>query len=223
MSGSEGTAASAPTGPAHSISEASPDAHAEGRPGVWAPPSGRPGAVVFGGLVLATCLGLFLAQHLKHSPTTVHSFRVSPAAFAPATGAGPQATRGELTATKPGLAQLSFQTDSSHAVTVAIVNSAGESVATLVRDLAWRPYLRLCLAWNGRRGEGHVSSLPAAAASTATVTGAAVCERSPVIDLPRGSLVASGDYRVSVDIAGAGHPVLSASTFAVVGTPAGDS
>jgi hypothetical protein len=176
---------------------------------------GRTAAVVFAGLVVATCAGLFLAQRLKHSPTSVHGFRLSPATFSPSRAAGPRATRGSLIAATSALEQLSFQTDTDHDVTVAIVNSSGETVATLVRGLPWERYLRLCLAWNGRTGSGHVTSLARAAPITAAV-GSAVCSRSPIVALPAGRLAAAGDYRVRVSLGGGSHSILSPATFALV-------
>jgi len=178
--------------------------------------------IVFAGLVLATCAGLFLAQRLKHSPTSVHSFRLSPAAFSAIAGRGQQTARGTLTATRTGLEQLSFQTDTGRKVTVEIVNSADESVATLVRDLPWPRYHRLCLSWNGRRGEGHVEPTRTAPSARAAA-GAAVCDLSPVVRLPAGTLAPPGDYRISVSLVGASHPVLSPSTFAVLGPSASAS
>ncbi len=176
---------------------------------------GRTAALVFAGLVVATCAGLFLAQRLKHSPTSVHGFRLSPATFVPARVGGPTTTRGTLLPGTSALEQLSFQTDADHDVTVTIVNSSGETVATLVRELPWERYLRLCLAWNGRTGSGHVTNLARTAPSTGAV-GAAVCSASPTVSLPAGHLAAAGDYRVRVSLRGGSHSILSPSTFALV-------
>jgi hypothetical protein len=165
--------------------------------------------------VVVTCAGLFLAQRLKHSPTSVHGFRLSPATFSPSPAGGPSATRGTLVAATSTLEQLSFQTDADHHVTVTIVNSSGDTVATLVRELPWERYLRLCLAWNGRRGSGHVVRL-ARAAQIGEAVGSAVCSASPTMSLPKGGIAAAGDYRVRVSLRGGSHSILSPSTFALV-------
>jgi hypothetical protein len=182
---------------------------------------------VFAALVVATCAGLFLAQRLKHTPTSVHSFRLSPATFSPARNERPTVTRGILKATTPGVEELSFQTDGAHEVTpvtVTIVNASGETVATVVRELPWKRYLRLCLAWNGRRGAGHVAGRPdTAPAADGGAVGAAVCDLSPTLALPHGPLAPAGDYRVRVSLRDAGHAVLSPSAFALAPARAGSS
>ncbi len=155
----------------------------------------RAAAAVFAILVLATAGGLFLAQRIKHTPTSVQGFALHPAAFSPARGS---------------TEQVSFRTAKNDKVTVAIVGASGETVATLVRNLAWPRYLRLCLTWNGRRGGGHVTQ------GAATRPAAGICPAEPAFAQPGGRLAPAGDYRVRVTVH-RGQSVLSPSSFALVG------
>jgi hypothetical protein len=164
----------------------------------------RDGAVVFAVLVLATVGGLFLAQRIKHTPTSVQGFEFHPLSFSP-TGPVRTSTR------------VSFRIAHADAVTVTIVGSSGETVATLVRDLPWQRYLRLCLTWNGRRGVGHVEpNAPARAA-------AGICPAEPAVSLPSGRVAPAGDYRVRVGLRRTGHSVISPSSFALVAASSGRS
>jgi hypothetical protein len=164
----------------------------------------RAAAVVFALLVVATIGGLFLAQRIKHTPTSVQGFRLEPSSFSPAAAGG---------ATE----RVSFRTSANDAVAVTIVSSGGETVATLVRNLAWPRYLRLCLAWNGRRGAGGV--LRAAPVRSA----AGICPAEPAFALPSGRLAPAGDYRVRVSLRRQRHSVLSPVSFALVGGTTGSS
>lgn len=157
----------------------------------------RAGGAVFAALVVATVGGLFLAQRIKHTPTSVQGFRLHPLSFSPRSRTGPTTE------------QLSFRTAKTDQVTVAIVASSGDTVATLVRDLPWQRYLRLCLAWNGRRGVGGVLR------GDATRPAAGICPAEPTFALPAGALAPAGDYRVRVSLRRSGHSVLSPSSFAL--------
>jgi hypothetical protein len=163
----------------------------------------RAAGAVFAALVLATVGGLFLAQRIKHTPTSVQGFRFHPLSFSP---------------TRPGrqsFEQVSFRVAKNDAVTVAIVSTSGDTVATLVRDLPWLRYLRLCLHWNGRRGLGRV--VPGAPLRPA----AGICPATPTLSLPAGRLAPAGDYRVRVSLLRSHHSVLSPSSFALVRAPSG--
>ncbi len=104
-----------------------------------------------------------------------------------------------------------FRTAQNNEVTVSIVSAAGDTVATLVHNLAWPRYLRLCLTWNGQRGSGSVQrGQPARDA-------AGICPAEPAFALPSGRLAPAGDYRVRVTVRKGGHSVLSPSSFALVG------
>jgi hypothetical protein len=158
----------------------------------------RAAGAVFAALVVATVGGLFLAQRIKHTPTSVQGFRLHPLSFSPQSRNGPT------------VEQLSFRVAKTGQVTVAIVGSSGDTVATLVRNLPWQRYLRLCLAWNGRRGAGGVLS------GAAQRPAAGICPAEPAFALPAGRLAPAGDYRVRVSLRHSGHSVLSPSSFALV-------
>jgi hypothetical protein len=99
----------------------------------------RVARAVFALLVIA-CLAAFLVtQRLKHTPTAVQAFKLTPT-FTPA-------SKGE-----DKLEQISFKLAHSDGVTVTIVDQAGADVATLVQDHAVPGYKPFSLRWNGRRG-----------------------------------------------------------------------
>jgi len=157
-------------------------------------------ALVFGALVLATLGGAFLAQRLKHAPTAVQSFRLA-ASFDPSAG-GARA-----------LEQISFRPAHHGLLTVSIVDSSGDSVATLVRGLRWPGYRTLCLAWNGRRGVGRIKLVDGAP----TTRPLGRCREAPVIAAPIGLLAPPGEYRARVEVRGRGPAVLSPSSFTLSG------
>jgi hypothetical protein len=171
----------------------------------------RPAAVVFALLVFATAGGLFLAQRIKHTPTSVQGFRLQPSSFSPTAASAlvsPHQPSSPRFATDE---RLSFRISTNDAVTVTIVGSAGETVATLVRDLPWPRYLRLCLEWNGRRGNGGVLRMAPAQGP------AGICPTEPAFALPAGQLAPAGDYRVRVSLRHQRRSVLSPASFALVG------
>ncbi|HEY7952467.1 MAG TPA: hypothetical protein VID70_05715 [Solirubrobacteraceae bacterium] len=92
---------------------------------------------VFGVLVLASFAAFGITQHLKHTPTAVQRFMMTPN-FSP-TGHHKQE-------------RISFLIKQNDEVTVSIVDADGEDVATLVNDLPLARYTKLSLRWNGRRG-----------------------------------------------------------------------
>jgi hypothetical protein len=165
----------------------------------------RAGSFVFAALVLATVGGLFLAQRIKHTPTSVQGFELHPVSFSPA-------ARGRLASE-----QVSFRIARNDRVTVAIVDASGDTVATLVRNLPWQRYLRLCLSWNGRRGVGAVASAEPARRA------AGICPAEPAFVLPAGRLAPPGDYRARVSLQHQGRPVLSPSSFALLARATGSS
>jgi hypothetical protein len=171
----------------------------------------RGGTVVFGALVLATFAGLFLAQRIKHTPTSVQGFVLRPASISPTAPRLPGGTSRRPAARSASEEQLSFRIATNDEVTATIVSSSGDTVATLVKGLPWPRYLRLCLAWNGRLGAGR---LPAGVAARRAGTG--ICPAEPVVTLPAGRVAPAGDYRVRVSLRHARRSVLSPSSFALV-------
>lgn len=156
----------------------------------------RPGdplaAWVFAALVLG-CLGAFvLTQRLKHTPTAVQSFKLTPI-FSPTPTGHIKEER------------ISFKLAKADEVTVTILDESGDSVATLVKDRPVARYKQFSLRWNGRRGEAH---------SYKTLSPAD--GRTIVVPLTRGAPAPAGEYRVRVSLHGEHRSVLSPESFTLV-------
>jgi hypothetical protein len=109
---------------------------------------------VFALLVVASFAAFGITQRLKHTPTAVQNFEMD-TSFAP-TREPAAACRGrvptaQVNATKR-IEYLSFKPAEADAVTVAIVDSAGDEVATIVRGLPVERYKQVSLCWNGHHG-----------------------------------------------------------------------
>jgi len=143
-------------------------------------------------LLLVACLAAFLVtQRLKHTPTAVQSFKLTPY-FTPYPGG------------HPAKAAISFKLSHAEAVTVTLIDTAGDTVARLVRDLPVARYKTLSLRWDGRRGDAR----------------RLVRSRSPhglpiLEPVNEGRLAPPGEYRVRVALS---HhsPVLSPHTCTLV-------
>jgi hypothetical protein len=156
------------------------------------PAAQRLAQVVFALLVIACFAAFILTQRLKHTPTPVQHFRLTPR-FSPT----PQ---GHIKQE-----QISFKLDRADEVTVTILNSAGDTVATLVRERPVARYKQLSLRWNGRRGAPHGYAVVLAADGTTIVT-------------PRntGRLAPAGEYRVHVALRNQHRTVPGPRTFTLV-------
>ena len=91
-----------------------------------APGSDPLARVVFALLVLACFAAFFLTQRLKHTPTAVQDFKLTPF-FSPYPGGHVKQEA------------ISFKLANAEAVTVTIIDADGNTVATLVRDQPVRP------------------------------------------------------------------------------------
>jgi hypothetical protein len=140
-------------------------------------PVSRLSGAVFASLVLASFAAFFVTQRLKHTPTIVQRFMRIPY-FSP-TPAGRHKRE-----------RISFRIKDDDEVTVSIVDSAGDEVATLVRDHPLERYHQFRLSWNGRRGAN---------------TG--------------GPTAPAGEYRVRVSLRREKRSVLSPDSFTLVLTP----
>ena len=100
------------------------------------------GRIVFAVLVVACFGAFFLTQRLKHTPTVVQTPRLAPYFYPYPGGHVP-------------LEAISFKLSSADRVTVTIIDSQGDSVATLLREFPVQRYKTLSLRWNGRRGVAH--------------------------------------------------------------------
>ena len=144
---------------------------------------------MFGLLVVACFAAFFVTQRLKHTPTAIQEFRVG-RSFVPGTP-GPA-----------GDEHISFKSAAADEVTVTIVNSALEEVATLVSLRPVERYKILYLRWNGRRGETHGYSL------LRTPRGLPI-----VLAQNAGAVAPAGEYRVQVSLHRQHKVVLSPESF----------
>jgi hypothetical protein len=156
----------------------------------------RPGSdplarVVFALLVLACFAAFLITQRLKHTPTVVQDFESTPFFSPYPTGHVKQAA-------------ISFKLEHAEAVTVTIIDSSGDTVATLVRDRPLARYKQFSLRWNGRRGSAHRY------VQTLSPRGFPI-----VVPVNEGVIARAGEYRVRVSLQ---HhsPVLSPGTVTLV-------
>jgi hypothetical protein len=151
-------------------------------------PSADPlAAVVFATLVLASFAAFAVTQHLKHTPTVVQDFHMT-GHFSPRSGA------------LHPLEHLSFRIAHSDDVTVAIEDSSGDVVVTLLKDRPLARYTQLSLVWDGRRGP---TGLPTGAGTP----------RDPLVPRDHGPLASAGEYRVRVSLRQQNRTVRSPRTF----------
>jgi hypothetical protein len=147
--------------------------------------------VVFALLVIACFAAFFVTQRLKHTPTVIPHFQLTPR-FSPAGRTKQEA--------------ISFKLTKADEVTVAIVDANASVVATLVRNHRIPRYKEFSLRWNGRRGTAHRFT------SLTTETG-----RTILLPLPAGRLAPPGEYRVQIGLREQGRVVILPRGFTLVG------
>ncbi len=158
----------------------------------WAVDTDPLARVVLAVLVLACFAAFFITQRLKHTPTAVQRFQLA-GAFSPFPSGHVKQE------------PISFKLAHADEVTVAIINTSGDIVATLVHDHPVARYKQFSLRWNGRRG---------------TARGAAV-QRTPagrtvLLPLNHGAIAAAGEYRVRVSLRRQGLTISSPRSFTLV-------
>jgi hypothetical protein len=168
-------------------------ARAGGRAQAGAPANGRLAAGVFALLVLGCFAALLVTQRLKHTPTPVQSFKLT-RVIAPASSGE---SREE---------HIAFKLAKADEVTVSVLNSGEDEVATLVRDLPVARYKILSLRWNGRRGMAHGYRVLRRADGYTTL-----------LPVNRGRLAPPGEYSVRVSLLHQGRSVPSPRSFELVG------
>jgi hypothetical protein len=151
-----------------------------------------PARAVFALLVVACFVAFFLTQHLKHTPTAVQVFKLTPR-FSPAPSGHIKQER------------ISFRLARPDEVTVSIVNSSGAEVARLLHDYPVERYKQLSLRWTGRLGRAHGYALVAGPSG-----------RSALEPRLTGPLAAAGEYRVRVTLREQRRSVLSPRSFTLV-------
>jgi hypothetical protein len=153
----------------------------------------RPAQVVFAVLVLACFAAFLLTQRLKHTPTAVQAFKLTPV-FSPRPSGHVKQER------------ISFKLAQADAVTVTIIDGNGDVVATLVRSHRLPRYKQFSLRWNGHRGTAH---------SYTTAEGPD--GRTILQPGTEGRLAPAGEYRVRVSLHDQDRSVLSPRSFTLAG------
>jgi hypothetical protein len=148
--------------------------------------------VVFAVLVAACFVAFFVTQRLKHTPTVVQRFELTPF-FSPT-------PRGHIK-----LEAISFKLSHADRVTVTVVDSTGADVATLVRERPLQRYKQFSLRWNGHRGAPRGYGLVGTAGG-----------RTVLLPLNRGPLAPAGEYRVRVSLHDERRALLSPRSFTLV-------
>ncbi|HWF31220.1 MAG TPA: hypothetical protein VG188_01540 [Solirubrobacteraceae bacterium] len=167
-------------------------ASARGQADAPAASADRPARVVFALLVLACFVAFFLTQHLKHTPTAVQSFKLTPY-FSPTPAGHIKAER------------ISFKLAQADEVTATIVSASGATIATLLAGVPVARYKQLSLRWNGRTGRAR---------KLIDVTG----PRGARVITPEntGRAAPAGEYRVRVSLRAQQRTVLSPRGFKLV-------
>lgn len=147
---------------------------------------------VFTLLVIACFAAFFITQRLKHTPTAVQAFQLTPR-FSP-TPAGHIKEE-----------HISFKLARADRVTVSILDSTGATVATLVRDRRVPRYKQLSLRWNGRLGEARTSRTHREASGHSFIEPANA-----------GALAPAGEYRVRVTLREQHRAVRSPRSFELI-------
>jgi hypothetical protein len=148
--------------------------------------------VVFALLVVACFVAFFLTQHLKHTPTAVQLFKLTPR-FSPTPSGHIKQER------------ISFRLARADEATVSIVDSAGAEVARLLHDHPVQRYKQLSLRWSGRLGTAHGYALVPGPNG-----------RSAIQPRLTGALAPAGEYRVRVTLREQDRSVLSPRSFTLV-------
>jgi hypothetical protein len=149
--------------------------------------------VVFALLVVACFVAFFVTQRLKHTPTVIQRFELTPR-FSPSPS-GRIKHEG-----------ISFKLTRADAVTVMIIDSAGNVVATLMQDRPVPRYKQLSLRWNGRRGTAH---------RFGTITTEA--GRTILVPVTVGRLAPPGEYHVRLVLREQQRTVNLPRSFTLVG------
>ena len=156
------------------------------------PATDRLARVVFALLVLACGAAFIVTQRLKHTPTAVQSFELTPR-FSPT-------PVGHIKAE-----QISFKLANAEPVTVTVVGSAEDTVATLVREYPVVRYKQFALRWNGRTGSARGYTVAAGPEGTTIVTPVNTGHPAP-----------AGEYHVRVYLHDQNRSVISPAGFTLV-------
>ena len=153
----------------------------------------RVARAVFALLVAACFAAFFVTQRLKHTPTAVQMFKMTPF-FSPSSSRLINQER------------ISFRLARSDEVTVTVVNSAGSEVATLTREVPVTGYKQFSLRWNGRTGTAH-----------RFVHLVSENGHRTIVPINEGRRAPPGEYRVRVYLRHSAREVLSPWSFTLLG------
>ena len=157
-----------------------------------APGSDPLARIVFAVIVLACFAAFLITQRLKHTPTVVQEFKLTPF-FSPFPSGHEKQEA------------ISFKLAHAERASVSIIDTAGNTVATLVREQPIARYRTFSLRWNGRRGTArryeHLES----------ATG-----RPILLALSPGAIAPAGEYRIEVTLHRAHKTVRSSRSFTLV-------
>jgi hypothetical protein len=147
---------------------------------------------VFVALVVACFAAFFVTQRLKHTPTAVQNFELLPT-FSPTPGSHHRQE------------QISFKLRNAERVTVQVIDSRGNVVATLLRNHPLQRYKQFSLRWNGRRGTARHFFV-----------GTTEHGHLYLIPVTTGRPAPAGEYRVRLTLSGQHNPVLSPRSLTLV-------
>jgi hypothetical protein len=163
-----------------------------GRQGADGPAVDRLAQVVFALLVLACFAAFIITQRLKHTPTAVQDFKLTPF-FSPTPAGHIKAER------------ISFKLARADDVTVTIINSSEDTVATLTRERPVVRYKQFALRWNGRMGTARSYTVATSPKGTTIVTPVNMGPPAP-----------AGEYHVRVSLREQNRTVISPNGFTLV-------
>lgn len=150
--------------------------------------------VVFALLVVACGAAFIVTQRLKHTPTAVQSFELTPF-FSPT-------PVGHIKE-----AQISFKLARADRVTVTVIDAAERTVATLVSGWPVVRYKQFSLRWNGRRGAADARDTRVTPGPLGTTI---------VTPLNTGAPAPAGEYHVRVRLREQNKTVISPNGFTLV-------
>jgi hypothetical protein len=166
--------------------------HAPEEGGTWKATTDPLARIVFALLVIACFAAFFVTQRLKHTPTVVQRFELS-ASFSP--GAAGEA----------GREAISFKLSQADEVTVTILDSSSNTVATLVSDHPVARYKQFSLRWNGRRGAARGAQVVLSPHG-----------RAILVPITTGTVASGGEYFVRVYLRRQDREVRSPRNFTLV-------
>ena len=161
---------------------------------VQPPDVARLAKVVFALLVVACGAAFIVTQRLKHTPTAVQDFKLTPF-FSPT-------PKGHIKEE-----EISFKLAQADRVTVTVIDSDEQTVATLVDGWPVVRYKQFSLRWDGRRGTASARTARVALGPLGTTI---------VTPVNTGAPAPAGEYHVKVRLREQNKTVISPNGFTLV-------